>query len=152
MRLRLLNVLTALSLLLCAAVCVVLVMRPNGVNMLLRNASFGWEHYGGLSVYVPGLGHVGLYEVHGYAGPSVHLSLPRPALAGIACVTAAVSFLGIFWGQQREAIKRRSAGRCVGCNYDLRATPDRCPECGAVPARFGYTPPMGETNARGANG
>jgi hypothetical protein len=63
-----------------------------------------------------------------------------PAAAYRRC-TAVASVLPIGWvgsnvWRKRQAATRARAGRCLQCGYDLRATPDRCPECGAAgPAR-----------------
>jgi hypothetical protein len=63
-----------------------------------------------------------------YGGPQ-RMAIPHAAMLLPPAV------LPLLWAWHRRAERRRtSAGRCPSCGYDLRATPERCPECGAVPA------------------
>ena len=39
-----------------------------------------------------------------------------------------------------RGLARRDHGLCPSCGYDLRASPERCPECGEVPAARALSP------------
>jgi hypothetical protein len=60
--------------------------------------------------------------------PDLVVSLPNWFLAAMLAILPSL--------QIRAALRlrhRRREGLCLQCGYDLRASPDRCPECGAEP-------------------
>ena len=81
------------------------------------------------------LEHLGIefeYETSG----DYFYSVRRMAVLPHWLFVAFFALMSLFWRIIARRFYRRHAvklGRCPACNYDLRATPDRCPECGEMP-------------------
>jgi hypothetical protein len=160
MKYRLFIIFAACSLFLCIGVCVMWV-RNFWVSDLLdiRGKRQGWQIQSERNIlYVnwSSQGHdeeprvAWWSERHGYHGPPLPRSwgygsfrygdssgqvlvrewwIPHWALA--LATGAWPGVLAVRWRRRKREV-RSSAGLCWRCGYDLRATPGRCPECGAV--------------------
>jgi len=62
----------------------------------------------------------------------VNLLVPYWMLAIVTAMLPTQRFFA--WKAVRRARRRKRLGLCPACGYDLRASPQRCPECGAEQA------------------
>jgi hypothetical protein len=151
MKRRVFTMLTALSLLLCVAVCVLWVrsfwsndrtarFEASGRRWWVSSNDSGLHVVNQLlgEVHGPPLGQVRKqflcfrYQCGLFAdGTNPSWSVPHWPPAVVLLVLSRPLLVPVRSSWQRRS--RLQAGHCPSCGYDLRATPERCPECGISP-------------------
>jgi hypothetical protein len=97
-----------------------------------------WMYHEGSSQLPGRKGRAGFWRDQGaIAGPGLGRGVAYRAWTLPYWAIAAVLCLPVLWRAGAIALRRRAwgPGCCSRCGYDLRATPDRCPECGTVHSR-----------------
>jgi hypothetical protein len=100
----------------------------------------GLHRHSSQSVHEIGLSHPWPEPLRLLGFGTNHSRDPASELWGILlpywllCTTTAIPPL-LWFRRRRRQYRGRSEITCRKCGYDLRATPERCPECGAIPNR-----------------
>jgi hypothetical protein len=100
---------------------------PAGRNFLPH-----WAGRLGLSAYEDNDSIVGILPDFVTGGRRYFFTARRNLSVRLWLLTSLLAVLPLVF-VATAVTRRRPHGRCTVCGYDLRATPDRCPECGAVP-------------------
>jgi hypothetical protein len=114
--------------------CTWTVTAANGRRYAVERASFVFAGTSGdLWTFAPHDAQT-RWRLAGFAfGQGQHVWAVMLPHAYLAVVTGLLPIArGARWYTRRPSHR---PGRCRYCGYDLRATPDRCPECGTTPPR-----------------
>jgi hypothetical protein len=65
------------------------------------------------------------------SGEAAHLFMVKVPVAWLGVMCALIAAY-LTWRWRRTCREWRATGHCATCGYDLRASFDRCPECGTV--------------------
>lgn len=130
---------------------VVMKSRPHGVEISswpdptwvakpgLEFASYKYDVKNTYGAWMPRPSNAGLWL--GFGWKQLQFSNePAPRPGAFVCrlpswflLLALLAFPAFTLRSWRRAKHRQRYGLCPACGYDVRATPDRCPECGAAP-------------------
>jgi hypothetical protein len=106
----------------------------SGISMLTRDSA--WRRFGiaGVSGRGYALGPGGQEAVPGAPSLDFALYIMPHWIVATACAVPPLAWLALVVPKRIRQRRRTRLGLCLGCGYDLRESPGRCPECGSVPA------------------
>jgi hypothetical protein len=108
-----------------------------GTSGIIRSMSESGNDYGHF------LGFARIRGSFGMLGGFDIIAIPFWAIVLVTGIVPA-----LWWASVYRRRKWRATGRCAGCGYDLRGSPERCPECGASVARPAAQPLGSGTEAK----